>query len=304
MKNPYFDSASNKLQQEYKLNIIQDVLLGKSNRIICYAEVSDLNRVFLTVISGTFEIIGLKNQDRMPYDELLKLYDPHNSYAKMASVKNHLEYISSRAYAFHAESSVTLPIISDHRRWITIDILPIEKTEEIVVVFITEVTENMNQEEQNYNKSNLDSLTGLFNKYALDYHYGERYRWDDFHVFYLDLDDFKRINDTFGHNLGNIYLIAFSDILKKHESEYNLFYRLGGDEFVGLFWDDQDRIKEVAQKIIDETRELKFSPDKKGISVSIGILMATQREDVIKKADRVLYEAKSKGKNQFIYKIE
>lgn len=304
MKNPYFDIASKKLQQDYQLNIIHDVLLGKSNRIICYAEVSDPSHVFLNVISGTFEIIGLKDQDRMTYGSLLKLYDPNNSYAKMASVKNHLEYITSRAYSFHTESSVTLPIISDKRRWITIDILPIEKTTEVVVIFITEVTDGMNQEEQNYHKSNIDSLTGLFNKYALDYHYGERYRWPDFHVLYLDLDDFKRINDTYGHSLGNTYLTAFSAILRKHQSEYNLFYRLGGDEFVGLFWDDHERIKQVAEHIVNETRTLKFYPDEIGISVSIGIMMATQRDDVIRKADKVLYEAKSQGKNQYIYRIE
>lgn len=304
MKNPYFDIALKKLQQKYQLDMIHDVLLGKTNRIICYAEVKDVEHVFLNVISGTLEMIGLKDQERIAYDSLLQLYDPHNSYANMASVKNHLEYIHTRAYSFHKESSVTLPIITDHRRWITIDLLPIEKTKEITVVFITEVTDGMNQEEQNYDKSNKDSLTGLFNRYALDYHYGERYKWPHFHVLYLDLDDFKRINDTYGHGLGNTYLTAFSAILRKYESEYNLFYRLGGDEFVGLFWEDQENVKKVAQNIIEETRKIRFLPDKRGVSVSIGIMMATARDDVIRKADQVLYEAKSQGKNRFIYRIE
>ena len=50
------------------------------------------------------------------------------------------------------ESSWTMPIITDKRRWITFDIMPIEKTDKVVIIFISEVTENMNTEELNYEK--------------------------------------------------------------------------------------------------------------------------------------------------------
>lgn len=301
MKNPYFNKAFLTLQQEYQLDMIHDVLLGKSNRMICYAEIKDPKNVFLSIISGTFKMIGMKDHDRIRYEDILQCYDPNNSYAKMASVEKHLDYIRSRAYAFSTESTVTLPIITDQRRWITIDVLPIDKTKDIVVVFITEVTEAMNQEEQNYEKSHQDPLTGLFNKYALDFHYGERYLWPHFHVLYLDLDDFKRINDTYGHNFGNLYLKAFADILASHQDHYNMFYRVGGDEFVGLFWGTTSYIKDVAKQIIYKTKNIRFEPDEEGISVSIGIIKANQREDVIRKADKVLYEVKGLGKDQYRY---
>lgn len=126
----------------------------------------------------------------------------------------------------------------------------------------------------------------------------------DFHVMYLDLDDFKPINDRHGHALGNEYLMAFANILKSYQQGYNQFYRMGGDEFVGLFWGSDEDIKTIAKSIIHETQMIKFPPDERGITVSIGIMKATKRHDVIRKADKILYDVKNKGKNRFEYVVE
>jgi len=297
--------ASEKLQTKYQLDIVHDVLLGKSNRIICYAEIADPKNVFLSVIAGTFKTIGLVDKPEMTLNELLTYYDPNNKYAEVGSVEKHWAYIYDNLHRFKDKASATLPIINQgDRRWITVDLLPIEKREDIIVYFITDVTEVMNAQELNYEKSHKDSLTGLFNRYTLDYHYGERFLWPNFHVLYLDIDDFKPINDKHGHHIGNEYLIAFAQILKKYESGYNYFYRLGGDEFVGLFWEEEDKVKEIAESIIEDTNRLLFYPDERGITVSIGIMRATKRHDVIRKADEVLYEVKNKGKNHFVYVVE
>lgn len=304
MKNPHFERAYQALQKTYQLDMIHDVLLGKSNRIICYAEVSNPKNVFLSVISGTFKIIGLDDTPHLDFNRLLGFYDPDNKYAEVSGVEKHLDYIYNRAYSFTKESSVTLPILTDRRRWITIDLLPIEKTQEVIILFITEVTEGMIPEEFNYEKSHKDSLTGLFNKYTMDYHYGERYLWPNFHVLYLDIDDFKPVNDTYGHSVGNDYLRAFANILKKYQSGFNAFYRLGGDEFVGLFWESDEKVKEIAESIVEETNHILFPPDQKGITVSIGIMKATKRHDLIRQADKVLYDVKSRGKNQYVYVVE
>ena len=305
MKNPYFDHAIQTLQQRYQLDMIHDVLLGKSNRIICYADITDTKNVFLSVISGSFTILGLDDLPGIRLDELIGYYDPNNKYAEVSGVESHLAYIQNRVYQFFRETQVTFPInINQKRCWITLDLMPIDKAPQLNVFFITDVTEGMNQEELNYEKSHKDSLTGLFNKYTLDYHYGRRYMWPNFHVLYLDIDNFKPVNDTFGHNVGNDYLQAFGTILKNYQTGYNLFYRIGGDEFVGLFWETDDKVKEIAQAIIEDTSKITFPVNEKGITVSIGIMKATKRHDVIRKADRVLYDAKNKGKNQYIYEIE
>jgi diguanylate cyclase (GGDEF)-like protein len=305
MKNPYFEKASQALKETYHLDMIHDVLLGKSNRIICYAETIDPQNVFLNVISNRFIAIGLEDKPSIRLDELLSYYDPNNKYAEVAGIKKHKDYVYHNLYEFTKESSTTFPILTPSGRyWITMDMMPVEHAQHLVAYFIYEVTEGMNAEEINYEKSHRDALTGLFNKYTLDFHYGERYMLPDFHVMYLDLDDFKPINDTHGHALGNEYLMAFAKVLISHQKGYNQFYRLGGDEFVGLFWDTDEQVKSNAQKIIEETRQLRFYPDERGITVSIGVMKATKRHDVIRKADKILYEVKSKGKNQFEYVVE
>jgi len=305
MKNPYFEKAAQTLKEEYHLDMIHDVLLGKSNRVICYAETSDPKNVFLNVISNRLTALGLDDKPLIRLDDLLSYYDPNNKYAEVASIKKHMDYVYNNLYQFNRESSTTFPIRTPKGRyWISMDMMPVETIKDLVVYFIYEVTEGMSAEESNYEKSHRDALTGLFNKYTLDFHYGERFMLPDFHVMYLDIDDFKPINDTHGHSLGNEYLIAFANILKKHSRGYNQFYRLGGDEFVGLFWDTDETIKSIAQRIVEETRALRFYPDERGITVSIGVMKATKRHDIIRKADKILYDVKSKGKNQFEYVVE
>ena len=138
----------------------------------------------------------------------------------------------------------------------------------------------------------------------MDFHYGKRYLWKDFHVVYLDLDNFKVVNDTYGHRTGNEYLIMFSNVLKKYTSEYNHFYRIGGDEFVGLFFETEAFMKDLAKKLLMETHEIRLENISMKVTVSIGIVKATQSDDVIRKADDLLYRVKASGKNNYMYENE
>ena len=101
-----------------------------------------------------------------------------------------------------------------------------------------------------------------------------------------------------------MFLILFSQILKELESEYNRFYRLGGDEFVGLFFEDEKTVKHIAESIISKTKKIHSDKFHKTASVSIGIVKAVQAEDLIRKADEVLYKVKNAGKNHYLYEIE
>lgn len=121
---------------------------------------------------------------------------------------------------------------------------------------------------------------------------------------YFDLDDFKRINDTLGHGVGDNLLIEFSDVLKTHTRKGDLAVRLGGDEF-GLLLDNCDEAG-AASKADEILGALGPASQNAGVpwelSVSAGIALwhpgARQSiEDVMERADRVLYEAKAAGKN-------
>ena len=81
-------------------------------------------------------------------------------------------------------------------------------------------------------------------------------------------------------------------------------YRVGGDEFVGLVFGNTTYVKKLAEEILKRARLIQTPKSKRLLSVSIGIIKGTVHEDLINKADQVLYEAKRNGKDQYIYKIE
>ncbi len=305
MSNRYFNQATEELKTKYDIDIIFDVLLGRKDRVFLYADTSNIEQIEMRVISGTLENLGLPNQQSFMLSNLLNSIDLTNKYAEIAGRDKYLEYVHHEIFNFSNEVDVTFPaIIQGTRKWLRFNIFPVERNKSISAFFMSNVTELLEKEEELYEKAHKDSLTSLFNKYTLDFHYGKRYQIPNFHAIYLDLDNFKLMNDTFGHANGNEFLKSFAVILKSYETEINKFYRIGGDEFVGLFFDSETKIREIAENVLDKTRQIHIPHCDRNVTVSIGIIQATKREDVIRKADDVLYKVKASGKNNYIYEIE
>ncbi|MBQ9118632.1 MAG: diguanylate cyclase [Lachnospiraceae bacterium] len=155
-------------------------------------------------------------------------------------------------------------------------------------------------------KSLTDALTGLHNRDYLEKSVQERLKnGHSGALFMLDLDNFKAINDTFGHIVGDKTLQHFAEVLKKHARESDIVCRLAGDEFV-IFCTDLEDKKTAAKKAEGIIRT--FS-DKMGalgyggiVSVSIGIVMArggAEYQSLYSKADKSLYFVKNNGKNAY-----
>jgi diguanylate cyclase (GGDEF)-like protein len=126
------------------------------------------------------------------------------------------------------------------------------------------------------------------------------------HLLFIDLDNFKEINDKYGHDIGDIVLQRFSNRLKTSVRESDHVVRLGGDEFVIMISDikyDQN-IEKLIQKIIDEVSK---SFEVKGytfdLTCSIGVSSYPQDgkdlKTLLRHADLAMYEVKKEGKNGF-----
>jgi diguanylate cyclase (GGDEF)-like protein len=124
------------------------------------------------------------------------------------------------------------------------------------------------------------------------------------HIIYIDIDDFKDINDKYSHHVGDETLKKLSSLLKQYETENNRFYRLGGDEFVGMFFDKTEEVMDVANDILMRTKQITLPQTDKNFSISMGVIKATHREDLVRKADDLLYKAKNNGKDQIVFDIE
>ena len=161
--------------------------------------------------------------------------------------------------------------------------------------------------------SNTDSLTLLSNRAhflqrsALVFNQVNR-RTDALACILLDLDHFKKINDTYGHHAGDKVLIAVAEILKQNAREYDEVSRLGGEEFAILMpTTTLDVVAQVATRIRERLEEKCIEVDGHtlNITTSIGVSCYPDVdihgiEDLLKKADMALYEAKRCGRNKVV----
>jgi diguanylate cyclase (GGDEF)-like protein len=159
-----------------------------------------------------------------------------------------------------------------------------------------------------------DRLTGLYNfGYFLDRLKEEKMRAERYHrllsLIILDIDHFKKYNDTNGHPAGNEVLKKIAEILKIEAREVDIVARYGGEELVIILPEtSRKRAAELAERIRETVAATIFgkmeSQPLKKVTLSAGVATypvdASNEDSLIKKADASLYEAKSRGRNQVV----
>jgi diguanylate cyclase (GGDEF)-like protein len=154
-----------------------------------------------------------------------------------------------------------------------------------------------------------DSLTGLYvRRYFMvklqeEIHRAERYN-KRLSVIMADLDRFKKINDTYGHDAGDRALKAISKFLQKNIRDVDAIARYGGEEFVMLIPDaDKEAAFCLAERLRDELAKVELE-DLPPVTISLGIATypsdGTDLEELIKRADAAMYEAKQQGRNKSV----
>lgn len=155
-----------------------------------------------------------------------------------------------------------------------------------------------------------DSLTNLPNRRMMKKSILESLKSEDkkyLTLFFLDLDGFKGINDTLGHDVGDVLLVEVARKLKSYMNRDNSVFRTGGDEFAILYSSKDGKKSEVvAQEIIRLINEPVVTHDNiLRVGISIGIARFNEESDdiisLLKHADVAMYKAKKSGKNRFAY---
>ncbi len=152
--------------------------------------------------------------------------------------------------------------------------------------------------------SSLDSLTGLYNRRKFDALLAEHFTQDaSLSLLIVDIDHFKTINDTFGHQQGDTVLKCFAKILLEHLRDGDICARWGGEEFVILLPDTPaDAALSIAERI-RKTTETAQILENHPIRCSIGLTDRSGEDTVdslFERADRLLYRAKQNGRNQTV----
>jgi diguanylate cyclase (GGDEF)-like protein len=163
------------------------------------------------------------------------------------------------------------------------------------------------------NLSIRDPLTGLFNRRYMEEALAQeqhRTRRNDAQlaVIMIDIDHFKRFNDTFGHDGGDTILRALGEFFKEHVRGSDIACRYGGEEFVLILSPStEEGARQRAEKIRKDAALLRVSHanrDLVGITLSFGVAMllddASEPAAVVKAADIALYQAKRGGRNRVV----
>ncbi len=165
---------------------------------------------------------------------------------------------------------------------------------------------------QLYELATTDSMTKLFNRrHFLESAENEFLRQHRKHtqsaMLMMDIDFFKKVNDTYGHATGDAAIISVADQLKSSLRKYDLVGRLGGEEYAMMLVDcDIDKAMDIAARLCKEVEEndIVFDGNTINITISIGISPLldsdTKVEQSLVRADQALYEAKENGRNRFV----
>lgn len=179
-----------------------------------------------------------------------------------------------------------------------------------LVLYLLEKRNLLNSTHNLEKQVNIDLVTKAFSR-----RFGEKNIQEYFKQYILnkkttaimmfDLDDFKSINDKYGHNMGDVVLYEVCQTINQMNRSSDFLVRWGGDEFIGVFPGlKEEIIPEFGQKIMDAISSLEIKTGEGNIKVSISVGFAvfdetdTDYNDAIKRADDALYKSKREGKNK------
>lgn len=198
------------------------------------------------------------------------------------------------------------------RVWVDVSGAAIAYDASLSLWLLNDISKLKSLEEKLKNQVNYDFLTGLHSREwfmsqsELELRRAVRYD-SPLSLLMVDIDFFKRINDTYGHQAGDLVLKSFADISRHALREFDICGRLGGEEFAVLLPEtNKDSALQVAERLRLTIENANISLPSGGaaikIAVSIGVSSLSSKEDsiavLISKADKALYEAKNTGRNR------
>lgn len=158
-----------------------------------------------------------------------------------------------------------------------------------------------------------DEMTGLLNRASTTKHIQQildNSAWEQHALFIIDVDNFKSLNDTFGHQEGDYFLIRLAKTIQKCFRDNDIVGRIGGDEFFVLMKNVPSTVivTEKVTTLMGVTQMLCSEYPELQLSISIGVSMyplnGTTLETLYANADKALYQAKKAGKNRFVFAEE
>ncbi|TQV79504.1 EAL domain-containing protein [Exilibacterium tricleocarpae] len=196
-------------------------------------------------------------------------------------------------------------------RWHSVHIQPINQADGDIAYLVTQqdINNRKQRELEHQAQAATDPLTGLLNRNGIEQAllgYAESHL--QYLLFYIDLDGFKPINDTYGHGVGDLLLCAVAERLQSEICEHPLVCRVGGDEFIlAVSQATLDHsADDIAQKIVRQLSRVYSLPGQPPLSISASVGFALYPDHgqtlnaLVSSADAAMYVAKQRGRRRWI----
>lgn len=178
-----------------------------------------------------------------------------------------------------------------------------------LISFLESTTEDLNDNINLLeNMASHDQLTKIYNRAALDHHFDEVIHnlspLENIAMIMFDIDHFKRVNDTYGHDVGDKVIVGVVNTIKERLPDNAFFARWGGEEFMCILPNcDKETAIDLAERVRIRVSVTDFTPVDQ-VTISIGVCLIDKDADKIvsfTKVDKALYEAKETGRNKVVF---
>lgn len=271
--------------------------------------ITDLSNNIISINSAFTEITGYNETDVLGKNPRILSSGKHNKqfYNDMWESINTSGKWSSEIYNKHKGGHIYCELLS-----INLVKNKLGTTDYYVSLF-NDITEHKKAQETIHKQANFDSLTHLQNRAMFQIKLEKQRLISNrnklpFALLFVDLDHFKNVNDSLGHEIGDSLLVEASTRIMHSVRETDVVARFGGDEFTIILPDieDTDCIGRVAQDIILElSKPFDLGLNKVYVSASIGIALYPDDADtlsgLLRNADQAMYKAKKNGRSRFNY---
>jgi diguanylate cyclase (GGDEF)-like protein/PAS domain S-box-containing protein len=289
----------------------------KAENIKILAEVSDISPVSIIVhdFEGNFLYANQKTFNLHGYSEdeflTLKLHEIDTPASARLIEARMQRLVETGEALFEVEhyrqdgTSFPLEVFAKVTEW---------GGKKVILSVASDITERRRYQESLENVATHDHLTGLLNRYSLEEMLNRTIakakRGVVSSLLYMDLDNFKEVNDTVGHSVGDDVLITFAGLMKAAMRMEDIVFRLGGDEFAVLLDGmDSEEALNAAERLRAAAEGCRFELEGRifPLTLSIGLIEidgALTMRELLSESDAAMYRAKGQGKNRVVIASE
>jgi len=257
-----------------------------------------------------FDFFGFKDLEdfKIHHKCICEFFSENEKFFHLGKVKDNENWIDVIQSLPHSQRIVSM--LSEDFKIHAFSVSISKFDDNFIIMSFTDISETMLEYIQLQEKIILDTLTSAFNREYFEQNYEKllsKYHTKStlLALAMIDIDYFKKVNDTYGHDIGDNVLVHFVNTIQKYSREDDILIRWGGEEFILVLKVSSEKSLVKALEHIRRVIEIENFPTIGKKTCSIGGTIYINNEDInktIKRADEGVYDAKSNGRNQVVIK--